>query len=231
MKTKAECLKKRKDVEAYIHKFIKMQDPSGYNTKILKEFFASLSDDDFYQWMCDLRDGKQDVILYAPNMKVPLKIRDLQKTADALGVKLFERIRIWDNVGKRYFMTAHKYCVLQLPVRRLKQNLMSKMSVPESDKTINPLTGQVTKPDKGSAVSLPEEQTMASKGLYTSMSELMNVRGGKLKAYAGLRASLEETGTASLNEIDMDDPVRSVVTAQALLRSMHIDNNMIDDGL
>lgn len=231
MPNKEKSLKNRKKIEAKIIKIVTVEDPSGYNAALYHKRFASMSDDQFYAWMLDLQKEKVEIPLYEPPLKVSLQISDLRDAADMLGVKLFEPLRMWDSANQRYFVTANQYAVFEMPVRRLSQSLMHKMSVPDGDRVVNPITGQVTKPDKGASLSLPEIQTMDSKDLHVCLSEMFNVRGGKLQAYAAMRASLEETGSASLREVDTDSPVRSAVSAQSMLRAMHIDGNLVEDGL
>lgn len=217
---------RRNRAEAYIIKNITLADPSGYNTKYYENLFKNMSDAAFDTYMQEIRDKKRMLVLYAPNLVVTLKIRDLLAAAHSVGLELFERIRLWDAVTRRYYLTPHKYLILKLPVRRLKQYLMDKLSVPDGDKATDLLSGQVVKPDKGSAVSLPEAQTMDSKGLHRSMVELLNIRGGNPQAYASFRASLEETGQASLNETDWSGGVRSAKVAEVFLNSMHLENNL-----
>lgn len=217
---------KRKSIEATIVKVIKLMDPSGMNSDEYVKIFSSMSDAEFDRFMRDIRDGKRKLIIYAPNMKNTLKVENLLKAAKSLKVPLFERMKIWDPIGKRYYTTPNPYMVLRLPIRRLKQFLFDKISIPESDKTINQLTGQVTKPDKGSAVSGIELQTIASKGLDNTIVELATVRGGNPDAYAGFRAALEETGDAHLSEVDPNQRVRSAEIASVYFESMMIDNNL-----
>jgi len=217
---------RRKAAEDYIYKNIALMDPSGYNTKYYEKLFKPMSDAQFQVFMEELRDKKRKLVLYAPNLVVALKVPDMIAAAHSVGLLLFERIRLWDSVTRRYYLTPNTYLILQLPVRRLKQYLMDKLSVPDGDKTIDLMSGQVVKPDKGSAISLPEAQTMDSKGLHRSMVELMNVRGGNPQAYATFKASLEETGQASLNEVDWSGGVRSAKVAEVLLSSMMIENNL-----
>lgn len=231
MPNKEQSLKNRKKIEARIIEVVAVEDPSGYNAALYRKRFATMTDDQFYTWMLNLKAQSEEIPLYEPPMKVALQVSDLRNAADMLNVKLFEPLRIWDSANQRYFVTANSYAVFEMPVRRLSQSLMHKMSVPDGDRVINPITGQVTKPDKGASLSLPEIQTMDSKDLHVCLSEMFNVRGGKLQAYAAMRASLEETGSASLREVDTDSPVRSAVSAQSMLRAMHIDGNLTEDGL
>ena len=218
---------KRKLVEAHILKYIDMLEPSGTNTKLYEELFKSLNDNDFDQLMSDVRDKKRKlVVLYVPNMKINLKLANIFKVADEIGLEIFERINLIDEATGRKYLTPHKYMVVRLPVRRLKQLLMSKISIPEGDSKTDTFTGQVIAPDKGSSISAVESQVILSKGLTVSMMELLNVRGGNTEAYSNMKSQLQETGRASLNEIDTDSRVRSSVVLSTYLRSMLLDNNL-----
>lgn len=217
---------KRKATEALILKTISTLDPSGSNTKRYQNQFDAWSDIQFHSFMVGIKEGKIKLTLYVPNMKLNLKPVNIFKAAHDLKLKLFERLRLWDSTTQRYYLTPQEYPVLMLPVRRLKQFLMSKISVPSSDTKIDAFSGQVVKPDKGSSISSVEMQTILSKGLKVSISELIRVRGGDLPAYATFRAQLEETGAVSLNSIGSDSRARSSVILGTYFRAAHIDNNI-----
>jgi hypothetical protein len=173
-----------------------------------------------------MKEGRIKLILYVPNLKLNLKMKNIFEVSHDLNMELFERVRLWDSTTNRYYLTPQKYPILLLPVRRLKQYLMDKISVSESDTKIDSFTGQVVKPDKGSSISSVEMQTILSKGLKTSISELIRVRGGDLGAYAAFKSQLEEIGSVSLNEIPDDSRARSSVILSTYLKAMHIDNNL-----
>lgn len=217
---------KRKKTEEFIYKNLDIIDPSGFNSKRRRDQFAKMSDTQFREYMVRLREGTDKLPIETPNMVVALKQADLKRGAESLGVKLFERVKIWDTATQRYYLTPFPYLIVELPIRRVKQYLMDKISVPDSDRVINPMSGQVTKPDKGSAISMTEAQTYDSKGLHRNLDELLTVRGGNLEAYAAFKAALEQGGSARLSELDFGAGVRSVVVGQALLESMHLSNNL-----
>lgn len=217
---------RRKLVEDRILETIQTLDPSGLNATRYKKQFETWSDTQFDSFMQGVSDKKIKIVLYVPNLKINIKNADIFKAARDLGLKLFERILLWDSTTQRYYLTPQEYPVLMLPVRRLKQFLMSKMSVPESDSKIDAFSGQVVKPDKGSSISAVEMQTILSKGLKMSLAELIRVRGGDLKAYSEFKGQLEDTGSATLNAIGDDSRARSSVILSAYLRGMHIDNNL-----
>ena len=219
---------KRKKVEEYIYKHLATLDPSGYNVKRRKEQFSKMSDKEFDRYMHNLKEYKEKLPIETPNMKVVLKIEDCKKTCENLNIPICEKLKLWDPSTRRYFTTPYGYLILELPIRRVKQYLMDKMSVPDSDKTVNPLSGQVTKPDKGSAISNVEAQTYDSKNLYKNLDELMTVRGGNLEAYSAFKAQLENTGSARMSELDFTTGVRSAMIGQVLLESMHFENNLAE---
>lgn len=217
--------KNRKGVENYILKLVEAMDPSGFNTDYYKKLFSRLNDTMFHQWMIRMKKGETKLYLYCPNMKVFPKIDDLMKAAEITDTQFFERVKLWDKSTRRYFYTSEKHLILKLPVRRLKQYLMGKISIPDNDRIINPTTGQVTGADKGSGISMTEMQTLDSKGLHNNLKELTNVRGGNLEAYNSMRAELEETGQASFRELS-NGGITSAQTANTFLKAMHIDNNL-----
>jgi hypothetical protein len=219
---------KRKKVQDRILQIVKTADPTGLNAQRYEKLFDRLDDKQFHHWMEELRVNKNNrkLTLFAPNLKNNLKVDNLLKAADALNLKLFERVRIYDAVSKRYFLTPVEYLILDLPVRRLKQSLEDKMSIPTSDRRTSQLTGQVIKPDASSSVSMVEQQIMVSKGLIKVATELGNIRGGNIEGYASFVSDIENTGTGNLSEVDPSTRPRSADTVRSLFLAMHLDNNL-----
>lgn len=218
---------KRKAAEAYIHHTIALMDPSGYNTQVYKDLFANMNDDAFHNWMLVMKDNMHaKLVLLVPPFKVVLKPENLFKAAKFLEIEIMERLRLWDPVGQRYTLTPEKYFVLRLHVRRLKQYLMDGLSVPDSDKRLNPLTDQVVKPDKGSAISFPQAQMIAEKGLTTTLHELMTIRGGDREAYAQIKANIEEHGEGETSVAVGTRGVKSAQTLRSYLNAMHLISNL-----
>lgn len=203
-----------------------MMDPSGKNTERYEDIFKKMNDGDFDTFMENIRDGKQKLFVYTPNMDNNLDIDNLLAASDALNLKLLDHLKLWDSSTQKHYTTANEYLVVTLPVRRLKQYLEEKISVPESDSKIDAYSGQVIKPDKGSSVSGVEMQTMVSKGLHNSIAELTNVRGGNIAAYSDFKAELEETGKASLQSAAENSRPRSAVVAGTYLTAMMLENNL-----
>lgn len=222
---------KRKKVQDYIMNLLKSVSPKDkLNKKRYTEFFEKLTDAEFDTWMNDIKSGKTKLYYIQKNGQdadALLSENDIIDTANKIGVELEQRVNIWDSSQQRYYKTPYKYLILQVPVRRLKQNLLSKMSVPDGDTKINPTTGQVVKPDKAASVSMTEAQTIASKGLSKTLTELLTVRGGDVTSYGNYKALLEDMGDVSLKELNLtNSTVRSVSVTRAYLQAMGLDNNL-----
>jgi len=218
---------KRKKVEDYILMIMKMQDPSMYNHNVYVDFFSGLNDDQFDRWMESLRtDSNTKITFLAPPLKVVISLEASFAVAKKLGLEILERLRLWDPIGKRYCLTPEKYFVLRLPVRRLKQYLLDGLSVPDDDKRLNPITDQVVGPSKGSAISFPQAQMIAEKGLTTTLQELMTVRGGDLEAYSKMKAEIEETGMSDTSVMQGTAGTKSSQTLRSMLNAMHLESNI-----
>lgn len=221
---------KRKKVEEYIIKHLMMIDPGGTNAERYKAFFAALDDKAFHDYMLSIRKGETQIYIYVPNLKINLKMEDLFKAADSLKLELFERIQFKDPVTGKSYLTPEKYLVLKLPVRRVSQILSHKRSIPDSDKRIDLLSGQVVKPDKAASLSRIEMQFLLSKGLEHTTQELAKYRGGDIAAYAGLKRELEENGQAHVTLNETGSVSRSAMVYQTLLAGMHIKANVVTEG-
>jgi len=228
MEAEAASAKKalRKKIEDYIIKSINlMERTTKVNEKYWKDRFASMSDADFDKFMHCLKDGTENVHMYVPPLKVHLRNADLVDAAHKLGVKLMHRIWMQDETTGLRYLTPEEYLVVQLPVRRQQQFLDEKISVPENDKQIDGMTGQVTGDSKACAVTNPEIHIMQARNLDASLYEYVNVRGGNIANYAEFKRSLEETGTVSLKSLDGSSRTRVSVVAGILLKGMHLDSN------
>ena len=186
-----------------------------------------MSDKEFDNYMNDLKDKRTKLMLFTPNMKVVLKMKNIIETSKK--TIIFDRIWMVDPVTKQKYLTNYKYLILRLPIRRTRQFLMHKLSVAESDKRIDSLTGQVVKPDAASSISFVEAQLLYARGgLEDVLVEFMKVRGGDIHAYAKFKQQLEENGSAYLSSLDDNTRVRSAIVMSTILKSMLLDNNLAD---
>jgi hypothetical protein len=173
--------------------------------------------------MDNLKTGDSRISIMIPNMTDGLNTTKVINVAKSRNVRIFDKLRYKDPITKREYLTEYPYLVVRLPVRRLSQYLFHKISLPESDKRISPISGQVIPPDKGAALSSIEVQMLASKGLSTSVVELIKVRGGDTDNYNKLKYQIENEGSGLIGELPLGESrTKSVTTANLYLRSLGI---------
>lgn len=215
---------KRKAVEDYVIKYMDKLDKSGINSAKYKKMFSEMSDADFDAWMKILRDKKDCLVLWTPAIKVKLKMKDLLSVAKELNVKIFHRLKLWDNATGQYYLTPKEYAVLTMPVRRLSQFVDHKLSVAEGDQKIDMLSGQVMKPDQAGSISQTEVQTLYARGLTNTIKEIVKYRGGDVTAFAEFKRELEEQGSTTIAR-DTGSVPRAAVVLDSLFEGIMIQSN------
>jgi hypothetical protein len=223
---KGDNMSKRNQVEKYIIDSINKIDKE--NAEEYKRIFSKMSDSDFDKYMIALRDNETNIFVILPNLIKNLKNSRLFKLADEFKVILFDNLKFEDKYLKRTYYSNKKYLILSLPVRRVKQYLFGKIGIPESDKMISKLSGQVMQEDKGCKLSFIESQMLANKNLNESVIELLKVRGGDLNSYYKFKQEILDTGRANLSSLDLkESKPKSVIVAEAMFKAMHIDFNFV----
>lgn len=224
--TPSKIAQKKKKILDYICKLCDTMEPSGLNSKRYRQIIGQMNDREFDQFMNYMKEGKWQLHIVAPNMIVNLQNEDLLKACDLIGLDLFQRVWMYDRATGRKYLTDNKYMFVKLPIRRQQQFLDEKISVPDNDRTIDGLTGQVTGDSRSCSITNPEIQILAARGLDKTMQELVNIRGGNIHGYSEFRRMLEENGEADLDMIDPNSRTRASVVGSKLLQSMMLDTNL-----
>lgn len=200
------------------------------NVERYKEQLGKLSDTQFDSYMKQVRDKKACVYVYIPNMEKHPTMTDIISIAKTMGMSLFERVYIYDDLTGKKFLTPMSHFIARLPIRRMQQYGEHKMSVPEGDSKVDSLTGQVVHEDRAAGITNPEIQALGAKGLTELSKEVVSIRGGNIDAWqTGFKKQAEETGKIIMEDVTKDSKNRTVVVAQVLLESLHISNNISED--
>lgn len=216
----------RANVEKYIIDSISKIDKD--NAERYKERFKLMSDKDFDKFMIALKNKETNLFLIMPNMKKNIKNRTLFKLAKDFGVKLFDKIKFEDDYLDRSYYTNKEYLILSLPVRRVKQYLFGKIGIPESDKKISKLSGQVIQEDKGCKLSFIEMQMLANKNLDDSIVEISKIRGGDLKTYYEFKQEILSQGNSNIGSLDLGvSKPKAAIVSEVFMKAMHIDMNFV----
>ena len=215
---------KRKAVLAYLEKHLNVADPSGHNWKLYKEYFAGMSDAQFDKYMNHLKNGDTQLAIFIDNGNHVIKPYNLVKAGEGLGIKMFERVR--EVKAGVELLTPEEYPILKIPIRRQEQTIKKKISLPSSKIKTNALTGQVTGDARASAISNPEIQVLASRGMDKALTEYLKVRGGDVTALSEFNRQLEETGECTLDEVGADSRAKSADLVNILLSGMGIQTTL-----
>lgn len=218
----------RKAAERVVLDMIEQLLPGSPNTQLYKDLFASMSDKQFDELMRGIEDGTKRLAIIAPNLSEhKLKIERNLALAKAWGHDFFERIWIDKKDGTPPYLSPIKYLIIKLPLRRQAQLLVKKISIPQDNKSVDDFTGQPTGASKGSKISYPETQILASHGLDKSLTEMLKYRGGDTKGFNAMNTMIARTGGVSLQAIEqLGTRVKSTDTLSKLLTSMHLSNTL-----
>lgn len=219
----------RKAAQEVILKYVDRLLPGSPNTQLYADLFASMDDAQFDDFMLKIEKGESRLAIIAPNLaEHKLDIERNLDLAEELGHNFFERIWIDEGGDVPPYLSNTPYLVVDLPLRRQAQLLVKKISIPEDNKSIDDFTGQPTGKSKGSKISYPETQVLSALQLDACQVEMLKFRGGDVKGFDSMNASISKTGSVSLNTLlALKTQVKSTLTFSTFLTSMHLDNTML----
>jgi len=220
---------KRKKVQDYILKYVsEITHKNKNNIQLYEDLFKSMSDKDFNTFMENLRDGKTTLSVVAPNdNSVKITVENNLKIAKKLGLEIFQHLNYTNRENLPDFKSPLKYMVVKMPIKRVAQLLVKKISIPEDNRSIDLTTGQVTGKSQSSKITYPEIQFLAGMQLDNTLKELLKYRGGDLGGANALNASLMKTGRASEKVISQyATGVESTKTLKTYYLGMHIKSTL-----
>lgn len=220
----------RKQIEAYIVDGIEEILPKSENRQYYLDFFATLSDKQFDEFLDGLEDGSVILSIVDPNLAKGPRL-DVGRNLDLAkkwGLELFERIWIDPGNGEPKYLSNDKYLVIPLPLCRQAQLLTKKISVPKDNKSVNDFTGQPSGKSESSRISYPETLVLQSFGLNENLTEMLKWRGGDIKGMRAMDDVISKTGAVSLKSLEyLNTQVVSTRTLYTLLTGMHLENTLI----
>lgn len=214
----------RKKIEANTIKWLDKVDLSGLNSKMYRAIFKTMTDKTLEKLI------RSPLPIYEPagsDVKID-HVRNIE-IARELGYEFRQQLWLTDEKTGQVQLTNYKHFVLEVPVRRQSQLINKKMSVAEHGRNIDHTTGQtVGKQSKSSGFSFPQTFVMYTKGYDETLKELIKARGGDLEHWRNVERNLKETGESTLNTPGSEhSTTKSVQTLSALLKAMHVGNNIM----
>lgn len=202
--------------------------PKAPYVKVLKEQLEALSDEQFEAYVTYLEENDGTIPIVVPNFsEVKIDVNRNIALGKKLGHEFFQHLILTDPVTGLTYRTPIKYLVMQMPLRRQQQLLEEKISIPDTNRRVDDLTGQPTGPSKGASWTFPEAQVMRSQAAYRALEEGFKYRGGDIKGFQAMNRAVMETGGVSLDDLQKTPTdVKSTDTLRTYLLAAHLDNNL-----
>jgi hypothetical protein len=222
----------RKEAEDFIISILDQITPElKGNSDNYRRYFASLSDKEFESFIQRLESGEEFICVQLPNFikhgcTTENNIRIAKEEFD---FSFFQRLIIGEKDDIPEHMTNTEAMVIDIPWRRASQTVTKKISVPDDNKKIDALSGQVTGESKAARISYPELQVLTSMGLEKSALELDKYRGGDKKGGIAFNGMLSRYGSVSLDALKpYASGVESTKTLKTYLTGMHLSSTLPD---
>lgn len=218
----------RKKAEAQILADLEAISPGCVDVQLYTEYFKGMSDKAFEAFMERLKSGEEWLTITVPNAgKNDLNLERNIKLADSWGHQFWKQLWMPADGDIPKYLTPNKYLVVKMPVRVAAQRITKKMSIPKTQRVINTITGQPTGDSKGAGFSSPELKLCVAMGLDKAATELMKYRGGDLRGWAALNASLNRFGNARQDQLEhFASGVVSTKTLKTYLTCAHLSNTL-----
>ncbi len=202
--------------------------PGTENVKLIKDLFARMSDKEFDQFIDALAKREKRLPIIIPNLQEnTVTVERNLKLAKDWGHNFFERIWMNPGNGADPYLSNHPYLIVDVQLRRQAQHVIKKRSIPEDNSSVDDFSGQPTGKSKGSKLSYPEIQIMASAALDQSMTEQLKYRGGDIRGFAAMEESISRFGSVSLKALEqLGTQVQSTKTLSTFLTCMHLSNTL-----
>lgn len=200
------------------------------NYTLYKTYFSGLTDDEFYKWMLDLKDGKALLSIVADPAIDAVRVDRNISYMESHGVPLTQKLRVVSADGDMPDYTPNiEYILYTQYMRKTQQTTGKGVAVSNGQPTHDLLSGQVAGKSRNAKLTTPEAYILLGIGLKLPLAELMRDRGGDLGALYGLNAEIFKHGVVSQKTLhDMySTGTTSISTLSSYLKGMHINNTLV----
>lgn len=225
---------KRKKMEEIIYKTFDLLDPSGTNSAKYKAMFQPMSDNQFDTFFKNLfKNEDRYLILDIVDYEREVKLEDIEKAADYLGVPLFEKVAMPFINGntKNPTLTKYEVPVGYLHCKRMQQILSKKNSTSTDISARSPITRQVVNKDKNARQSDQENFALVTVGATNVLRELLGGRADDMTMKTQMYSEIAKKGYVSLEELS-DNVINktSLNTLDVYLHGMGLETDLITKG-
>ena len=196
---------KRKYFMDYLTEMYDILDPSGTNTKMLKDKYDKMSDEEFSKSVEAFFNDESIKGFYLEMVEFEreLTLENVFKCAEAKNIPLFEYVATPHINGDvdNAIVTPEPVPDGYIHAKRMQQTLLKKNSGSIRIDERNPKTGQVTGHDKSATTSNVETYSMVATGATQALRELMGPRADNMVAKNEMYNAIQRDGYVSLDEL------------------------------
>ena len=223
----------RTELEEEIYSFIDDLDPSGKNTERMRKLFKSMDDKHFYRYMDRFfNDDEMQFEVGYEAFDNPVTIPFIEKISKKHHIQLYETVYkpYLTNDTENPPASLYPVMVLVLPIKRLKQMVMTKSHTSVSNTKRDAFTGQVTGSDKTARVTDVEAFSLVVQELYSSAQEYYGPMSDDGAAMYEMLRLIQRDGEVSLKDLPKDNLNKMTMnTLNYFMLGSGLCSNMIDE--
>lgn len=218
---------KKKAIKWFIEEIVAELAEGNSNIQMYRDVFDSMTEKEMDKLAQRCKDRTLVLPYYCPNLHEDVKINDIFKVADSIGLEFFKHLIMTDTVSGVRYKSKYPYMILRSVVRRQSNHMVFAKSVHGDGVGTDAITGQVLTADKTSKLTLPEVAGLTLAGNEEVVYEYINVRGGNVEALNQMKQRLLNDGEYTLKEAKaLNTLPESVLAFKYYLAGMHLDINI-----
>lgn len=204
----AEKSTKRVAFEKKVFDLMDKFDKSGYNSARYKDYFNSLTNKEFDEFVNKLLLPQYnlhvELSMYGKDSKnKPPTFEEIEKIGKSVGIDLMEYIYMpFANPANpdEPVVSVTKVLILVLLVRRMQQMLSKKNSLAGDTSSFNPLTNLVNADSKAASLSDTQTNALLTTNQTESVAELLTMRADDEKAEERMLNEIASNGECHLHQ-------------------------------
>lgn len=192
----------------YICNALDLLEGGNVNSSRYRKEWETMSDAEFLKMMERLRDNENDQLVYLEVIEFErdIKLENIEKCAQFMGVPLYEYVAIPDVTGdpNNVVVTPEPVPVGYAHYKRMQQTVLKKNSASIRADRKNPKTGQLVSDEKTVRNTDVETYAMMSLGATEGLKEFMGPRADDPVMENEMYTAISDNGYVRLQDLTSD---------------------------
>lgn len=199
---------RKQKVIDYICNALDLLEGGNVNSSRYRKEWETMSDAEFLKMMERLRDNENDQLVYLEVIEFErdIKLENIEKCAQFMGVPLYEYVAIPDVTGdpNNVVVTPEPVPVGYAHYKRMQQTVLKKNSASIRVDRKNPKTGQLVSDEKTVRNTDVETYAMMSLGATEGLKEFMGPRADDPVMENEMYTAISDNGYVRLQDLTSD---------------------------